>query len=222
MQVVKCKIKGSDYVGVFATATDRYVFAGQGLSQRNGRMLAETLKAEVVEFSISGSDLVGLFSRANSNGIVLSNLITDEELERVKRMHLDLNIEVIDSELNAIGSNILANDKIAIANIEYDHGSIKRIADALGVEVLKEKIAGFKTVGANNILTNTGLVINNRSTDAEKAELERISGFEAVRTTANTGSLSVGLSAAANSDAVVIGDNTTGFELARILEALER
>ena len=84
------------------------------------------------------------------------------------------------------------------------------------------QIGGYKTVGANNILTNKGLVINNKATDLEQKEWEEKTGFKTIRTTANTGSLAIGLSVVANTKGVVAGESTTGFELNRIIQGLER
>lgn len=221
MEAAKYKIMGSDYIGVFATATDDFVFVGTGLTKNSKDMLASVLSVRCIEFNVSGSDLVGLFSRANSNGIILSNITLDHELESLKKMDLGLNVGIIGSDLNAIGSNILANDKIAIVNPDYSAKEVENIGDILDVEVVKAKMDGFKTVGANNILTNSGLVINNRGTAQEQKDWDDMTGFTSVRTTANTGGLSIGLSVIANSAAVVAGDNTTGFELARMMEALE-
>ena len=145
----------------------------------------------------------------------------DEEVEALKGMNLGINIGVIDSDLNAVGSNVLANDRIAIVNSDYDPKAMKQIGDTLGVEVIKAKIGGFRTVGANNILTNRGLVVSNRSTDLEKEKIEGMSGLRSERTTANTGSLYIGLSVIANSKAVVAGEDTTGYELQRIMEGLD-
>jgi translation initiation factor 6 len=221
MEAAKYKIMGSDYVGVFATATDDIVFAGSGLTKNSKDMLSQVLQVKCIEFTVSGSDLVGLFSRANSKGIVLSNLTLDHEIEMLKKMDLGLNIGVVHSDLNALGSNILANDKIAVLNPDYDREEGNEIADILDVEIIYAKMDGFKTVGANNILTNSGLVINNRGTAQEEMEWNKFSGFTSVRTTANTGGLAIGLSVIANSNAVVAGDSTTGYELSRIMDALE-
>ena len=139
----------------------------------------------------------------------------------LKEQSLDINISVLESGLNAVGNNILANDKIAIVNPDFDAVAVQSISDALGVETVKDEIGGFKTVGANNILTNRGLVITNNATDAQKAKVDRITGFNSISTTANTGALSLGLSVVANSKGIVVGDSTTGFELARIMEGLE-
>ncbi len=220
MESVKYNIKGSGYVGVFATASDNLVFVGSGLTDNNKKIMSEVLGAKVVEMSVSGSDLVGLFARANSNGIVVSSLMMDDEVEVLKRSGLGINIGTIESDLNAIGSNVLCNDKIAIVNSDYDLRAKQQIGDTLGVEVIEAKIGGFRTVGANNILTNKGLVVSNRCTDQEKEKIENWCGFRSEKTTANMGSLYVGLSVIANSKAVIAGEETTGYELQRIMDGL--
>lgn len=221
MEAAKYNIMGSDYVGVFATATDDFLFAGRGLSVNSKEMISKVLGVRCIEASVSGSDLVGIFSRANSNGIILSNIMLDDEVENLKKMDTDINIGVIDSDLNAIGSNILTNDKIAIINVDYSDKDAKYIEDILGVEVIRAKTDGLKTVGANNILTNNGLAINNKGTAQEEKEWNDFTGFESIRTTANTGGVAIGLSVIANSKGVIVGGTTTGFEMARIIEALE-
>jgi translation initiation factor 6 (eIF-6) len=40
--------------------------------------------------------------------------------------------------------------------------------------------------------------------------------------TANTGSPAIGLSAVANSKGIIVGESTTGYELNRMLESLEK
>ncbi len=215
------RISNSDYVGVFASASDDYVFLGKSIGQNDKSRVAEVLGVEYVDISVSGSDLIGLFARANSNGILLSNIIEESELEELKRKKLGINIGVIDSALNTIGNDIIANDKIAIVNPDYDQQAMTQIRDILGVEVVRSDMKLFKTIGASNVLTNKGMVVNNRSSDEEKAELEKIAGIKSVRTTANSGSIYVGLSVVANSKGMVLGKSTTGFEIQRISEGLD-
>ena len=116
---------------------------------------------------MADSHLIGIFARANSNGIALSNLASDDEVSYLRSLNLDIKIGVVESRLNAIGNNVLANDKIALINSEYSHEDMKSIRDILDVEVVQAESGGFKTIGANNILTNKGCVLNNRSTRRE-------------------------------------------------------
>jgi len=220
MNAAKYAINGSDCVGAFALATDRYVFAGSGITESSKRYLASVLGVEVLGMSIGGMDFVGMLMRANSNGMLISNLVTDREMEAVRAMKLDMNIKRFDSPLNAVGNNILANDKIAIVNPEYSNGDMSIIQDVLGVEVISKTVGSFKTVGANDILTNKGLVINNHVSDEEKKKLDDETGFDSVRSTANMGSLGIGIAVVANSNGALIGDTTTGYEFSRIVDGL--
>jgi len=137
-----------------------------------------------------------------------------------QELNLGINVEILKSNLNALGNDILANDKFAIVNPEYSSEAVKQIRDVLGVEVLSMQIGEFKTVGANNILTNKGLLINNNATDEQMAKINKFVGLNSTRTTANVGSLAIGLSVVANSKGALIGEDTTGFELARIIQSL--
>lgn len=220
MDGIKCQINGSDYIGAYATTTDKYTIIANNVSEKMKSVVSNTLGTECIGITISGTDLIGLLCRANSNGIALPNMISDIELNSIKETDIDANIVVIDSTLNALGNNIIVNDKIAIVNNEYNANDIRQFADVFGVEILKAEIGGFKTIGANNILTNNGFAINNRGTDMEKEEFDAATGFDSIRTTANTGGLSIGLSTIANSNGLLVGNETTGFELTRIIDAL--
>lgn len=220
MGTVKYRIRGSDYVGAYAVATERYCFVGIDANGTMESIIAEALKVDVVRVSVGSSGFIGVLAKANSNGMLLSNLAEEREVEALKKAHTGMNISVMRSALNATGNNILANDKIAIVNPDYDADDVRQISDILGVEVVRAEAGGFKTVGANNLLTNAGFAVNNRSTDPEKERMDACTGFGSVRTTANGGSLSIGISALANSKGIIAGAATTGFELARIMEAL--
>ncbi len=220
MNAAKYAINGSDCVGAFALATDNYVFAGSGITEGSKKFLASMLRVEVRSISIGGMDFVGVLARANSNGMLISNLATEREIEAIKGMRLGMNVEVLDSPLNAVGNNILANDRLAVVNPEYSKKDIASISDALGVEVVSSPIGNFKTVGANDILTNKGLVLNNHASDQEKEELDKKTGFDSIRSTANMGSVGIGIAVVANSVGALIGDNTTGYEFSRIVDGL--
>ncbi len=220
MSAAKFRVVGSDYVGAFATASDGHAFVGSELGPKARSIIAENLGVDVTGLTIFGSGLVGMLARANSNGIIMSNLIDDRELDALKSAGLGINIGVIESGLNAVGNNVLANDRIAIVNPDYDAASEAVIRDTLGVEVVKAAIGGFKTVGANNILTNRGIVINNRGTDEDQERVDSLVGMKSVRSTANTGFLSIGIAAVSNSNGMVVGEATTGYEMARIMDGL--
>jgi translation initiation factor 6 len=221
MSAIKYIIRGSDYIGAFASVTDKYAFIGFGLTKSNEEVIEDTLKVKIVNTSMMGSDLIGIFSKANSKGILFPSMISNYEIDALKKLKLDFNIGILDTDLNAIGNNILLNDNIAFINPDYSIPNAKIIEDVFDVEVVRLSTGEFKTVGANNLLTNKGLIVNNDISDEDKDKVDSITGFNSIRSTANYGSLSVGLSAIANSKGIIAGEATTGFELERLRQGLD-
>lgn len=220
MGIAKATISNNSYIGAFAIATDSYLLLTQNATKNEETLIAGNLGVPVVRCSIDGSDLIGVYAIANSNGILLPEIVDRAEVLAMKRHLPDVNISTISTSLNALRNNILANDRIAIVNREYSRAETKKIGDALGVEVIVRHIGGYDTIGANNILTNKGMVMNNSATDDDIAFVKRL-GIEFSQSTANLGSSSIGLSVIANSKGLVVGDQTTGFEMARMSEGLQ-
>ena len=216
----KLKIHGDNFIGAYCITSENISMTGYDLRKKDIDVFLSTLKTTPEHFTLGGSDLIGLFSRINSNGILLSNISYSSEVKKIKDKHRDLNVQVLESDLNAIGNNILLNDKLAIVNPDYKENDIKIISDIFGVEVLKMEIAGYKTVGAHNILTNKGMVVNNNVEDEEFKKLKEISK-NISQSTANLGSLSIGLCAIANSNGVIFGKDTSGYEMASIQDGLD-
>ncbi len=217
-------ILGSDYIGAFAVATDKFAVLARMISHGERDRIEKNLGIRTITFDLDNSDLIGIYMAANSRTIVLPNIIEEDEIAHFRKEAkewLDVEVMIFKSNLNALGNNVLVNDKFALINPEYTAEEARELEDILGVESIRMSIGGFSTVGANNILTNKGIVLNNRATDEETEEIRKIfKGFQPSQSTANLGSLSIGLSTIANSTGLIAGDSTTGFELARISDGL--
>lgn len=220
MGSVKAKIGNNSYIGAFAIATDAFALVTNNSTATERSILEETLEVKTHGVSIDGSGLVGVYVVANSKGILVPEMTDSREILKLRKTFPEVQVDTIHTSLNALRNNILANDKIALVNYQYSPIEAKRIEDVLGVEVIKRQVGSFDTVGANNILTNKGIVLNNTATDDDiefmKAKIGSVS-----QSTANTGSSSIGLCAIANSKGLVVGNQTTGFELVRITDGLD-
>ena len=221
MGIAKITIQGNDYVGAWSVATDRFFLLGSEVTKRAAERIREALGVETVRALVGGSSLLGIYACANSKGVLVPNLIEGYELRELKKSLPGSRVEVLETDLNALKNNILANDRIAIINPNFGAEEERRIRDVLDVETVRMEIGGFHTVGANNILTNRGFVLNNRADEDEKERVERILGMKVEQSTANTGSLNIGLCVAANSKGLIAGEGTSGYELARIAESLD-
>jgi translation initiation factor 6 len=220
MGIAKMRIQGNDYIGAWSVATDRFFLLGSEVNRRAAETISGALGVEIVRALVGGSSLLGVYASANSKGVLVPNLMEDYEFRELKKSLPGTRVEILQTDLNALKNNILANDRIAIINPNFSRDEEGRIRDVLDVETVRLEIGGFHTVGANNILTNGGFVLNSRAGDEEREGIEKILGMKVEQSTANMGSVNIGLCAVANSRGVIAGDATSGYELARIAESL--
>ncbi|MCL2148745.1 MAG: translation initiation factor eIF-6, partial [Methanomassiliicoccaceae archaeon] len=96
----------------------------------------------------------------------------------------------------------------------------RRVADALGVEVVRSAIAGCGVVGSVCAATNKGCVCCAGATEEDMALLRDVLGVEARKASVNHGSPQVGAGMLCNSKGALVGDETTPVEMGRIEDGL--
>jgi translation initiation factor 6 len=218
MHVARATFEGNPFVGIFAKTSDCLTLLPKAATERFKRACSEALKTKIITASIANSDLLGMFSAMNSNGIVTSSMAYESEVGSLREA--GLNLAVISERRTALGNNILVNDYACMINPALSEESAKCIGDCLGVEVVRGTIGGYKTVGFAAVATNRGILARTNITDEELSFLEELFKVKGAVGTANMGVSFVGLCMLANSNGVVVGEMTSGFELNRIDEAL--
>lgn len=213
----KLDINGNPYIGVYCHANDEFAIVPHEFSKDMMSQIEEGLDVEVFQTTIANSSIIGVLVCSNSQGMVVTNFAESKELKALKGR---LNILYISDVLNAVGNNILANDRFAMVHPDIGKDTMEEIEDTLGVEVLKGKIAGLKTVGAASILTNKGLLCHPHASKHELDILKKRFEVNADIGTANYGVPFVGACAIANTKGAIVGSTTTPIELGRIEEAL--
>ena len=181
---------------------------------------ADWLNVKLVYTSIGGSVLDGVLACANSNGMLLPNYARQEELAEIKAA-FEGNITIMETKKTAYGNLVLANDKGAIVDPRFKEAEIKKISDALGVEVVASEIAGLPYVGSLAVATNKGVLAHPLLKDEEKKVLEGIFKVPVDVGTVNCGVPYVGTGLIANSHSAVAGSMTTGPEMFIIGNALD-
>ncbi|UCE38158.1 MAG: translation initiation factor IF-6 [Thermoplasmata archaeon] len=214
----KLDINGNPYIGVYCHANEEFALVPHVFSKKMISQVEECLDVEVFKTTCANSSIIGVLMTSNSHGMVVTNFAEEKELEAIKDR---LNILYIPDILNAVGNNILVNDKFAMVHPDIKKGTLERIQDTLDVEVIPGKIAGQKTVGAQGVVTNRGLLCHPHTTKKELELLKKRFGVNADIGTANYGTPLVGACMIANSKGAVVGSTTTPIELGRIEEALE-
>ena len=84
MAVYLTSIIGSPSIGVYSLATENFVIIPKMVPEDKAAKTAEWLNAKLIHTTIGGSLLIGALACANSNGIILSPFVRQENSDTSK------------------------------------------------------------------------------------------------------------------------------------------
>jgi translation initiation factor 6 len=218
LALAQMDVGGNPYIGIFCSANEELAFVPIELEKRFRQKLIDTLEVELIEAIVARSSLIGSLMAMNSHGAIVNNFVEQGEIIKLKKY---INITVLDEKLNAIGNNILSNDKAALVHPEFKKSTISEIENVLDVEVQKGTVAGLRTVGTAAEITNKGGLVHPKVKDEELKLMEDLFKVKISTGTANYGTPLIGACLIANSNGAVTGTSTTGIELGRIEDGLD-
>jgi translation initiation factor 6 len=202
----------SPNIGIFLRTNDKYCLVPRGLAETKRERLEPLLQAQAIQISIAGSRLLGPLIAMNNNGIIVSRLAEDEEIEALREF-TGLNVEKLNSRFTSVGNLITANDNGAIISDIFSDESMKTIQRVLGVPVKKMRIANYVQLGSTVCATNGGSIVHPIATEAEINEIRLTLRVDPEPATVNGGVPFVGSGFVGNTKGILVGNSTRGGEL---------
>ena len=210
-------INGNPYIGVHCAASETHAVLPDSVEQKVAKEICRTLGVEAICTSIAGSTVVGSLVAMNSKGAIVTNFVEEKELARFPK---ELRVARMEEKINAAGNNVLANERAAIIHPAASNHTVRVIADTMGVEVVRMRIAGIDTVGSACIATTKGVVCHPRTTEDELRKVSEVLRVPATVGTLNYGTPYLGACAVANSKGAYVGSKSTPIELGRLEDGL--
>jgi translation initiation factor 6 len=214
----RINLTGNPNLGVYISVNDEVAIVPFNLPTEMEPVMKEALEVDIIRTSIAGCNLNGVLSTGNSNGFVVSPHATDKEMEILE--DAGLNVARLPGKYTAVGNILAVNDYGAMAGPNIKEETIKVIEDTLKVPVEIYQFADSKIVGSASIVTNKGALLHRDTLSGELEHVEEFFKVEANIGTVCKGMPLVGACGIANSSGVMVGEHTTGPEMARIEEAL--
>lgn len=220
-EVAKLSIRGNPNIGAYIQATDSYVLLPPDMDQKDLKLISEVLGVErVVETTVLSTRLLGTLTAGNSAGLLLPRGVSEEERRRISESLGDINISVLDARENALGNLIAASDKAAVVYPKLEKEAIRQISDVLGVEAVPMMICGSGVVGSMLVVTRRGGIVCSDAVEEEIRALRELFKVPVLQGTVNFGVSLIRVGLVANSYGAIVGEETTGPEIARIQLAL--
>jgi translation initiation factor 6 len=220
MGIYLVEIYRTPNIGVFLKTNDKFILIPKGLSESKSRKLANNLHVEPYYVSIAGSRLLGPLIAINNNGILVSRITEDYELNEIA-LQTGLNVERFASKYTAVGNLVAANDKGAIVSPILEATVIRQVKDVMGTDVERLAIHEYVQVGSFIVATSNGAAVYPNLRDDEIEMISSILGVEAHPISVNGGIPYVSSGLVANSKNAIVGELTTGPELIFLTKALK-
>ena len=214
----RMNLTGSPNLGVYISVNDEVAIVPFNLSTEVEDIIKETLEVDTIKTSIAGCNLNGALAVGNSNGFVVSPYINEKELQTLE--DAGLNVSLMPGKYTAVGNIIAANDHGAIVGPKVGEKAVKVIEDTLKVPVEISSIADSNIIGSSSLVTNKGFLVHRDATYEELDFVEEVFKVEDNIGTVCKGMPLVGACGIANSQGAIVGESTTGPEMARLEESL--
>ncbi|MDH2902185.1 MAG: translation initiation factor IF-6 [archaeon] len=199
-------------IGIFLRTNDKFSLVPGGLALSKREKLEPLLQTKLIQISIAGSRLLGPLVAMNNNGIVVSRLAEDEEVETLERL-TGMKVEKLNSRFTSVGNLITANDNGAVASDIFSDESVKAIERVLGVPVKRMRIGNYVQLGAMVCATNSGSIVHPIATEREINEIRLALRVDPEPATVNGGVPFVGSGFVGNTKGILLGNSTRGGEL---------
>tara|TARA_B100000965_G_scaffold259995_1_gene219209 strand:- start:457 stop:1134 length:678 start_codon:yes stop_codon:yes gene_type:complete len=223
MTLLQKDLFNSPYSGVFCVTNDSLTLVPPGIPEDDMESIGEALGTAVEVITIGGSSVLGTLVATNNKGILVSNLITNLELEKLEKLcaTIDLNLGILSERANAIGNNFLLNDSGGFCNERLSPRSIKDAEKVFEVNIKSQSFNGMETLGMIGCVNNNGGLCHPDIDEGERKIMEDVLAVPMMEGTVNFGMPLVGAGVITSSKGAVCGRQSTGVELGRVEEALK-
>lgn len=221
MMIIKAQVFGRSLIGVYLTANNSFILFPPTLLKSLLKKFKTVFEIPFYPLTINNSTLLGVYIASNKYGIIVPNIIRDDELENLKTYVKDsIQIGVLKSIDNAFGNLILCNDKGAIIS-SFLENQKKEIEDILNVEVVVFEFADYYLPGSISLTNNHGCLVHPLATDSEIDKISSILKVEEIDvSTINRGVPYLSSGAIINDKSGIFGMDSTGPELMRLTSIL--
>jgi translation initiation factor 6 len=221
LSILKSQIFGGSLIGVYLTANNSYVLYPHLLLKPILKKFKSVFDEPLYPLTLNNSNLLGIYTASNKYGIIVPNIIKEDEHNLLKSYVGGAQIGILKSIDNAFGNLILCNDKGAIIS-SFLKDYMKQIEDILNVETEVFEFAGSFLPGSISIVNNNGCLVHPLANDDEIEKITSILKVEDTDvSTINRGIPYLNAGAIVNDKSGIFGLDSTGPELMRLTSVLK-
>lgn len=217
MRIQKQTIRGSPYLGVFSTVTEKIALIPRELYSKEEKYFKEILGVESIRVSVASSPLLGTLCKGVGEKFLVPPIAEDKEIKELE--NAGLKILQLDYT-TAIGNLVAVSEKGLMVSDSVPKKEFEQIEKFFGMKGKHLRFEKTDLIGSSLIPTQKGFLANPMVAKTELAEIEKTFQVSGDLCTANYGDKFIANSLVANSNGCLAGVLTSGPELAKIYQGL--
>lgn len=217
MNIKTVSLRGSPYVGLFCVATDEFALVPAFMEAKDVKKVEDALNVKAIVTTIADTHLLGVLAKGLGKKLVVASTISKSEVAELEKH--GIHVHVMD-EITAVGNLMCIQKNGGIISPLIPEEERKKLEKFLGITLHVQHVAKSELAGSCVLATEKGFLAHPKTEPEEMEQLESIFHVPGMTTTANYGDPFPGNSIIANTYGIVVGERTSGPELARIDEGL--
>ncbi len=217
-EVAPLSIYGTSTIGVYIFTNNAFTVVPMDVPDKVINSIRDTLGTTVIKASLAKSPLIGIFIVGNDNGVLVPSIVAEEEINELGKG--GLRVSVIRTRYTAIANLILTNNKKTVASPIIEKEFINLIRDTLGTEVVIDEVCGTYLVGSIAVANDRGVLLSPEAKDEDVKKVRDYFGLPVSVGTVNRGRSFLRSGLVVNNNGGLVGNDTTGFEIVRIMQVL--
>lgn len=217
MSIKTISLHGSPYVGIFCSVTDEIALIPSFIQGKDVKRIEDTLNVEAIPTTIANSHLIGALSRGLKKRFAVAHTTEKDEKEHLEK--IGLRIHSVHG-ITAIGNLLCMHANGGIASPLIPSTELAKLEKFFDVKMHAKHVAQSELAGSSVLATDKGFLAHPKTEPSEMEWLESVFRVPGMTTTANYGDPFIANSILANAYGSIVGERTSGPELARIDEGL--
>lgn len=217
MEILKKSLRGNPNLGLLLYTTEKFCLAPNWLGEKDEEDIKKTLNVDVIRASVLGTDLLGVFCVGNSSILLVPDLIFDSELKALKAVEkYGVTIHTFKTEKTALGNLIVSSDKGTAISPIFSKREKEELSEIFKTPLEVVEIDDIEAIGSCIAINDERGIISPEADDNLIKKLEHLFDIKIKRATVNFGQSYVSSGIVMNNHGFLIGQSSTGIEIAEI------
>jgi len=219
MIIKKANFKSYTTIGIFCSISEDIALLPLEASSKFEGIIKDVFGVEVIKTSLGETNLLGSLSKIYGKKAIVSNITTDTETQYLENLGLKtLRLNAY----HAIGNLVSVNKNAVLSSKIISDADNKKISKFYSLDFDSFNIAGTDLVGSVLATTNEAFAVSSSVNEKDFEKIKNLFKVDGNVATVNYGDGCVSNGLLVNTKGLMVGENTTGYEIMRLDEIFRK